>query len=57
MWGFCGSLDTFMSQAFGAKDFQLAGDYLNSGRLLMLMIFIPMIPIMIASDKILLLFG
>eukprot|EP00347_Sterkiella_histriomuscorum_P000003 403377557 len=56
MWGFCGSLDTFMSQAFGAKDFELAGHYLNAGRLLMVFVFIPMIPIMMFSDRILHLF-
>ncbi|CDW75127.1 na+-driven multidrug efflux pump [Stylonychia lemnae] len=57
MWGFCGSLDTFLGQAFGAQDFDLAGHYLNAGKTLMVAVFLPMFGIVYFSETILVTFG
>jgi Na+-driven multidrug efflux pump len=37
------ALDTFISQAYGANNYQLCGVYLNRGRFVMTLLFLPII--------------
>ena len=49
------ALETLVSQARGDKNYELCGIYLNSGRLITILIFIPVIFILRNADKILVL--
>lgn len=40
-YGLNGAIDTLVSQAFGNKNYTLCGDYLNRGRILLVIFFIP----------------
>ena len=55
--GMNGSLDTLVSQAFGAKDIRLCGVYLNRGRWVVTIIFIPIFGMFLISGTILKAFG
>lgn len=57
MYGFNGALDTFLSQAFGAKEYQLAGHYINTAKTLMVCFFIPLLAVFMNTDRILVLAG
>ena len=57
MYGINGALDTLMSQAYGAQDYELAGHFLNAGRFLMAVIYVPMFVVMLFTGAILRAFG
>ena len=57
MRGLLGALDILIPQAFGAGEHKLAASYITQGRILCLIAFIPMIPIMWYSKVILDFFG
>ena len=42
MSGLCGALDTLVSQAYGAKNYQLCGIYLNKARFVTTVAFVPL---------------
>jgi len=42
MVGFLGALDTLVSQAYGAKNYQLCGEYLNKARFVTTVAFVPL---------------
>jgi len=47
------ALDTFISQAYGANNYQLCGVYLNRGRFVMTLLFLPIIFISLNIQEIL----
>jgi Na+-driven multidrug efflux pump len=49
-----GAVETFVSQSFGAKNLKLCGQYMNQGRIILLLMFIPIALILNQSDRILL---
>lgn len=51
--GFNGTIETFISQSFGAKLKFMCGVQLNRGRLIITLIFIPLATVMFFSDSIL----
>jgi Na+-driven multidrug efflux pump len=51
--GFNSALDTLISQAAGAGNHELCGVYLNRGRFLMTMLFIPIIWVLSNAENIL----
>ena len=51
--GLNGALETLVSQSFGAQKFEACGIYLNRGKIICTMLFIPIVLIFIFSDKIL----
>jgi len=53
MQGLNGALETFVSNAFGQKDYTKMGLYLNRGKMVCSVIMIPIIIIFSLSDKIL----
>ena len=55
--GMNGAMETLVSQAYGAKQLRLCGTYLNRGRLINTVIFIPLIVILCFSRPILTSFG
>jgi len=57
MYGFNGALDTFLSQAFGAKEYQTAGHYINTAKTLMLCFFIPLVAVFMNTGSILIEIG
>ena len=56
-FGLNGSLDTLVSQAYGANDMRLCGVYLYRGRWIVTLVFIPVFFIFLASGPILKSFG
>jgi len=57
MYGFNGALDTFLSQAFGAKEYHMAGHYINTAKTFMICFFIPLIAVFVNTDRILIMVG
>ena len=55
--GINGAADTLISQAYGQKEFRLCGTYLNRGLLINTVILIPILALLIFSEKILLAIG
>eukprot|EP00347_Sterkiella_histriomuscorum_P013300 403365244 len=53
MHGFNGALDTLLSRAFGAKQYDFVGHQLNTSRILMLICWLFVTPFMVFSDDIL----
>ena len=51
--GLNGALETLVSQSFGAKKFEACGIFLNRGKLVCTLIFIPVIIIFVYADTIL----
>ena len=47
--GLNGALETLVAQAFGAKQLRLCGQYLNRGRLINTIVFIPLAILMCFS--------
>ena len=52
-FGFNGALDTLVSQAMGSKDLHLCGIYLNRGRIINTLVFIPVFLAFCLSGRIL----
>ena len=57
MYGLNGAQDTLVSRAFGLNDLRLCGEYLNRGRAIITVIFIPIIILLLFSEKLLLAIG
>ena len=55
--GLNGSLETLVSQSYGAKKFRLCGVYLNTGKIVATCTMIPVSIIYLFSDKILVALG
>ena len=55
--GFNSAMDTLVSQAAGAKNLRLCGQYLNKARFLMTLLFIPFFFILINTESVLLYFN
>ena len=55
--GLNSSIETFVSQAAGAKNMELCGVYLNRGRYIMTCAFIPICIVLMQAKSILLFFG
>ena len=53
VFGFNSAMDTLISQAVGGKNYELCGVYLNRGRFLMTLMFIPITILLMNSEKIL----
>ena len=53
MLGANSALETFVSQAYGAGDLKECGNYLNRGRLVLIMIYVPALVIMLQCENIL----
>lgn len=56
VFGFNSAMDTLVSQAAGAKNLNLCGQYLNKARFLMTMMFVPIIIVLSNSERILIFF-
>ena len=57
MIGLNSSIETFVSQAAGAKNMELCGVYLNRGRFVMTCAFVPISIVLMQSYPILIYFG
>ena len=57
MVGLNSSIETFVSQAAGAKNLELCGVYLNRGRFIMTCAYVPISFVLMQSKSILLYFG
>ena len=57
LMGINGAQETLTSQAFGNGNLDLCGIYLNQGRLINTAVFVPIVVLMIFSNKILLVMG
>jgi Na+-driven multidrug efflux pump len=55
--GMNGALETFISQAIGSGNLQLCATYLNKGRILVFLAFIPITFLLFNIDKILVSMG
>ena len=55
--GLNGALETLVAQAYGAKNLHLCGIYLNRGRFVLLMFFIPVTVVLFQTHTIMLLIG
>ena len=55
--GLSNALDTFISQAYGAKNFELCGIYLNRARFVMVIAFIPIIFVSMQIENVLVYLG
>ncbi len=53
MHGFNGALDTLMSQAYGAGQYEMAGHLLNTGRFLMALMYAPVFVLLLFTGPIL----
>ena len=51
--GMNGAVETLVSQAYGAREYKLCGIYLNRGRIINTIIFIPLAILMLQSRQIL----
>ena len=57
IWGMNGTVETLVSQAFGANNIHLCGVYVNRGRLINLVMFVPLAILLCFSESILVQFG
>ena len=55
--GVNGSIETYVSQAAGAKEKKLAGTYLNQGRIILCFFFIPIALILSCTEKTMVMLG
>ena len=55
--GLNGALETLTSQAFGAKNLDLCGVYLNRSRFVMIMFFIPITLLWFQTERVLVYIG
>jgi len=55
--GFNSALETLVSQAYGMGSMYLCGVYLNKGRIIITIIFVPIVLILLLSDRILISLG
>lgn len=55
--GLNGAIDTLVSQAYGDKEYYLCGCYLNRGRIIQALFFVPQLIILTFSSEILILLG
>lgn len=55
--GLNGAIATLASQAYGAENFHKVGVFLNRGRFLVLLVFIPMIVFLLCCERVLLFLG
>jgi len=55
--GLNGALETLSSQAFGSSNLELCGVYLNRGRLILILVYIPITIILLQAERILLAVG
>ena len=55
--GMNGTVETFVSQAYGANNIHLCGVYVNRGRLINLVMFIPVAILLCFSESILIMLG
>jgi MATE family multidrug resistance protein len=53
VYGFNSALDTLISQAAGSKNIRLCGLYLNKGRFIMTLLFIPIVSILVNTEALL----
>lgn len=53
IWGMNSALETLVSQSAGAKDYKLSGMYLNTGRIVLLIMFVIQIVIALNTQNIL----
>ena len=53
LMGMNSALETLASQAFGANELRLCGEYLNRGRMINTVIFVPLFVLMCFSKQIL----
>jgi len=51
--GLNGAVDTLVSQSYGRKDYYMCGVYLNRGRLVGVLMFLPILVLLLFSQKIL----
>lgn len=56
-YGATGTIETFVSQSYGAKSFYMCGVQLNRGRIISTCFFVPLALLMHYSDVILILVG
>lgn len=57
MYGVNGGIETFVSQAAGAKQYKLAGIYLNQGRLILMFTFVPICYMLLSTESIMNMLG
>ena len=55
--GMNGAIETLVSQAYGSGNFKMCAVYLNRGRMILLLAFIPIILLLINTDHILVALG
>jgi len=55
--GFNGALETLVSQAYGAENMQLCGVYLNRARFVLCLVYIPIIFILLNTERCLVAIG
>ena len=53
LYGMNGAIETLVAQAFGMKDLTLCGQYLNRGRVILTLVFIPFMILLLFTEKIL----
>lgn len=51
MMGLNGTLNTFVSQAYGFGDYWMCGVYLNRGRIVMTLLYIPLFVLFLFTEK------
>ena len=56
-YGLSSSLNTLISQSYGQKDYRLCGIYLNRARILITIVFIPMIFVLLYTETIFIVMG
>lgn len=52
-----GALETLASQALGKQDYKMCGFYLQQGRIINIILFVPILILLVASPHILILAG
>ena len=57
MMGLNSALDTFISNAVGADNIELCGIYLNRGRFILVIVYLPLTIAMMNVEQILVFFG